>query len=156
MLTDEQKEAVSEIIRETLRTLDIPARVSPEDNLSGTEFNIYTPDSRLLIGQHGANLQALQFLVSAAALRRFPEIERFVIDIDDYRKQREYRLRETAKRTLDQVKKTGQPVTLEPMNAYERRIIHAYLSNEYGIDSESVGRDPNRKIVVKPKEKGDI
>ena len=54
MVTEEQKQGITELLQEILRTMGIEARVSPEDNLNGTEFNIYTPDSRLLIGQRGA------------------------------------------------------------------------------------------------------
>ncbi len=156
MLSDQQKQDISEVLKTMLDGMGIQARISPEDNLNGTEFNIYTPDSRLLIGQHGANLAALQTIVNTIAIRKYPEIERFILDIDDYRKQREYRLRESAKRALQQLKSTGLPVKLEPMNAYERRIVHAYLSTEFGIETESVGKDPNRQIVVKLKEKGGI
>lgn len=156
MVTEEQKQGISELLQAILQTMGIEARVSPEDNLNGTEFNIYTPDSRLLIGQRGANLAALQTLVHSVAYRKFPGIERFSIDIDDYRKQREYRLREIAKRASEQVKKSGKPVRLEAMNPYERRIVHAYLSNEYGIDTTSVGNEPNRQIIISPKQKGEI
>jgi spoIIIJ-associated protein len=156
MVTEEQKQGITELLQAILQTMGIEARVSPEDNLNGTEFNIYTPDSRLLIGQRGANLAALQTLIHSVAYRKFPGIERFSIDIDDYRKQREYRLREIAKRASEQVKKSGRPVRLEAMNPYERRIVHAYLSNEYGIDTTSVGKEPNRKIIISPKQKGEI
>jgi spoIIIJ-associated protein len=156
MVTEEQKQGITELLQAILQTMGIEARVSPEDNLNGTEFNIYTPDSRLLIGQRGANLAALQTLVHSVAYRKFSGIERFSIDIDDYRKQREYRLREIAKRASEQVKKSGRPVRLEAMNPYERRIVHAYLSNEYGIDTTSVGKEPNRKIIISPKQKGEI
>jgi len=156
MITEEQKQDITELLQLLLKSMGIQARVSPEDNLRGTEFNIYTEDSRLLIGQRGANLQALHFLVNAATYKKFPGIERFYIDIDDYRKQREWHLREIAKKALEQVKTTGKPVKLEAMNPYERRIIHAYLSTEYGIDTESIGSEPNRRIVIRPKLKGEI
>jgi spoIIIJ-associated protein len=156
MLSDLQKQELSDILKSMLEKMGIPARVSPEDNLNGTEFNIYTPDSRLLIGQHGANLAALQMVMNTIAFRKYETVERFVLDIDDYRKQREYRLRELAKRALEDLKRTGQPVHFEPMNAYERRVVHAYLSTESGIETESSGTEPNRHIVVKLKEIGAI
>jgi spoIIIJ-associated protein len=155
-IIEEEKQAIVELLQTVLNTMGIEARISPEDNLNGTEFNIYTPDSRLLIGQRGANLAALQTLIHSVTYRRFPGIERFSIDIDDYRKQREYRLREIAKHAAAQVKKNNKPVKLEAMNPYERRIVHAYLSNEYGIDTTSVGKEPNRKIIISPKAKGEI
>jgi spoIIIJ-associated protein len=156
MLSDLQKQELADILKSMLEKMGIPARVSPEDNLNGTEFNIYTPDSRLLIGQYGANLAALQMIMNTIALRKYENVERFILDIDDYRKQREYRLRQLAKRALGELKRTGQPVHFEPMNAYERRIVHAYLSTEYGIETESTGKEPNRRIIVKQKEKGSL
>lgn len=156
MLSDDQKQELTDVLKSMLERMGIPARVSVADNLNGTEFNIYTPDSRLLIGQHGANLAALQWVLTTIAFHKYPEIERFTLDIDDYRKQREYRLREIAKRSLSDLKKTGNPVKLAPMNAYERRIVHAYLSTEFGIETESIGKEPNRSIVIRNKEKGDI
>jgi spoIIIJ-associated protein len=110
----------------------------------------------LLIGQHGANLYSLQIITHAVALKHFGVAERFSIDVDDYRRKREWFLRETAKKALEQVKRSHKPVMLEAMPAYERRVVHAYLSEDFSVETESIGNEPHRRIVIKPKPRGEI
>ncbi len=144
---------ISQIISDILAHMDVQARVSTEQTVNGFSFNISSPDSNLLIGQRGANLQALQTLAHNVAYKKFGLIDRFTVDVDDYKKKREWYLRETAKRALEHMKKTGRPVALEPMPAYDRRVIHAFLSADFDFETESVGEEPNRRIVIKPKSK---
>lgn len=156
MLTEEQNNQIAELIQEIVRRMGVECKVAVEQNIRGNVFNISSVDSKLLIGQRGNNLHALQILVQNIAFRKLQIQDRFTVDVDDYKKKREWFLRETAKRALEQVKRTHQPVTLEPMSPYERRIVHAYLSEDYSVETESVGEDPNRKIVIKPKPRGTI
>src|SRR5579884_2099393 len=127
-----------------------------DEQQSSEIINISTRDSNLLIGQRGANLSALQYLAQAIAYKRLQLPERFMLDVDDYRRKREWYLRETAKKAIEQIRRTHRAVMLEPMPAYERRVIHAYLSEEREVETESVGKEPNRRIVIKPKERGSI
>lgn len=156
MMTEEQNNQIAELIQDLVRRMGVDCQVAIEQNIRGNVFNISSPDSKLLIGQRGNNLQALQILVQHIGFRKYQIIERFTVDVDDYKKKREWFLRETAKRALEEVKRTHQSVTLEPMAPYERRIVHAYLSEDYSVETESVGADPNRKIVIKPKPRGTI
>jgi len=155
-MEQDQAQKIAEFIKETIAKMGIAADVDIEDGLSGKIFNIASPDSNLLIGQHGANLYALQILAHAVGLKHFGVAERFSIDVDDYRRKREWFLRETAKKALEQVKRTHKPVMLEPMPAYERRVVHAYLSEDFSIETESIGNEPNRRIVIRPKARGEI
>ena len=150
--TDHSAE-ISQIIFDALAHMGVQARVSVEQNVNGFTFNISSPDSNLLIGQRGANLAALQTLTHNIAYKRFGMVDRFTIDVDDYKKKREWYLRETAKKALEQMKKTGRSVALEPMAAYDRRVIHAFLSADFDYETESIGEEPNRRIVIKPKSK---
>ena len=136
--------------------MGITARVSVEENIHGFVFNISSPDAKVLIGQKGANLHALQSIIHAVAVKKYGVTQRFTLDVDDYKKKREWYLRETAKKALEHLKKTGRNVLLEPMAAYERRIIHAYLSTNDDIETESVGEEPRRRIMIKKKEKVSI
>ena len=156
MITEEQNNQIAELIREIVAKMGIDCQVAIEQNIQGNVFNIASSDSKLLIGQRGNNLHALQLLAGTIAYRKLQITDRFSVDVDDYKKKREWFLRETAKRALEQVKRTHQPVSLEPMAAYERRIVHAYLSEDYSVETESVGAEPNRKIVIKPKPRGMI
>jgi len=117
-------------------------------------FNIRTRDAQLLIGKQGANLEALQHIVRIMFRKetqddRFP----FAIDIDDYKDQRSLYLKELARKAAQHVRQNKKAVSLEPMAAHERRVIHDYLSLYSDIGSESTGVDPNRKVIIRPKEK---
>lgn len=155
-MTEEQNQQIADLVKNLVERMGISCRVSIEENIKGNVFNIASPDSNLLIGQKGNNLQALQIIANNIAHKNFEVIERFSIDVDDYKKKREWQLREIAKRALEQVKNSRKSVTLEPMMPYERRVIHAFLSEEYDIETESIGAEPNRRIVLKPKARGTI
>lgn len=155
-MTEEQNQQIADLVKNLVEGMGISCRVSIEENIKGNVFNIASPDSNLLIGQKGNNLQALQIIANNIAHKNFEVIERFSIDVDDYKKKREWQLREIAKRALEQVKNSRKSVTLEPMMPYERRVIHAFLSEEYDIETESIGAEPNRRIVLKPKARGTI
>lgn len=102
-----------------------------------------------LIGQRGENMRALQFLVSNALKSQGHEYTRVNVDIADYKKQRAERLGSRAEEWMKQVKESGEPMELKPMNAVDRRTVHK-LAQEYGLISESVGEGRDRHIVLKP------
>lgn len=113
--------------------------------------NIQTKeDSNILIGRHGSNLDALQHLTRLMARHKIQEPTHFILDVNDYKKQRIEFLKELASRVADQVKRNKRVQSLQPMPAYERRIIHLELSSKKGIATESLGREPGRKVIVKP------
>lgn len=105
-----------------------------------------------LIGHHGETLDALQYLTNLAANRREDDesgsYTRITVDIGNYRAKREETLRRLARRTAEKVLKYKRNVTLEPMSAYERRIIHSEVQNIAGVTTNSVGSDNNRRVVV--------
>lgn len=146
-------EKIKEILETILAQFGVEYKVSPEDSLTkGLVFNISSPDSRLLIGKQGANLYALQTIVIALASKQLGEGHRvfFTIDVDDYRKNREWHLKEDIKRAADKVRMTGRPVELEPMPSFERRFAHAWISEHFTeFETESIGADPYRKLVIK-------
>lgn len=102
----------------------------------------------VLIGHHGETLDALQYLVALTCNRADGEYYRITLDCGNYREKREATLEELAKRIVVKVKKTGKSQLLEPMNPYERRIIHAVVSEIPGVFSKSRGEEPNRRIVI--------
>ncbi len=155
-MTDYDKiEKIKKIIIDILASMDIQGTVEFEDSITkGLVFNIFSPDSYLLIGRQGATLHALQILVQALAGKAFSISGQllFTLDVDDYKRKREWYLKETAKQAAQQVKSTGRSLSLEPMPSYERRFIHAYLQeHEPELTTESVGEDPHRKIIMKLK-----
>lgn len=101
-----------------------------------------------MIGHHGENLDALQYLVALACNRIDGEYYRITLDCGNYREKREETLRALATRIAAKVKKTGRSQLLEPMNPYERRIIHSVVSDIEGVYSKSKGEEPNRRVVI--------
>src|ERR1700690_1101642 len=134
-MTDYDKiEIVKNIISELLAALSVPASVEFEESITkGLVFNISSPDSYLLIGRQGVTLHALQILVQALGAKRLirqpadQEPFWFTLDVDDYKRKREWFLKETAKAAFEKAKMTGRAQALEPMANYERRLVHAYL-----------------------------
>lgn len=101
-----------------------------------------------LIGQHGENVRSLQFLTSTALKNNNYAYTRVNVDVADYKKQRADRLRDKAEAWVKQVRDSGQPMDLQPMNAADRRVVHQ-LAAEYGLSSESTGEGRDRHIVLK-------
>ncbi len=102
----------------------------------------------VLIGRRGETLDALQYLSGLVANRLEGDYFRITIDSGNYREKREKTLEQLAKKLSAQVVKTGRNLTLEPMNPYERRIIHATVQNIEGVTSSSIGEEPNRRVVI--------
>ena len=109
-------------------------------------------DAAVLIGHHGDTLDAIQYLANLACARKNSKGERdksrVTIDIEGYRKKREETLRALARRMANKAKRNKRSVMLEPMSAYERRIIHSEIQNIEGVSTNSIGSDNNRKIVI--------
>lgn len=101
-----------------------------------------------LIGYRGKSLNAMQNIMSAIAGKGIENKVRVILDIEGYREKREKTLKDLANKVATTVKKTKKPVKLEPMSAYERKIIHTELQNDKKIDTTSVGEEPHRRIVI--------
>ena len=104
-----------------------------------------------LIGRKGERLSALQHLVNLLLSRRMGEWTRVLVDVEDYRGRRERQLREIANRAADRVEETGRMLQLEPMPELERRWVHLALRERSGIATQSIGEEPNRRVVVIPR-----
>lgn len=119
-----------------------------EDDKYYIYVNIEGEKTNSLIGYRGENLNALQTLLGAISNKNIEEKTRVILDISGYRAKRKKVLEELAEKVSKTVIKTRKKVTLEPMSAYERKIIHSKLQNHPKVTTESVGEEPNRKIVV--------
>ncbi len=114
---------------------------SMDIELSGEEMGV-------LIGKRGQTLDSLQYLVSLVVNKEMEEYIRVKVDTENYRQRRKETLENLAKNIAYKVKKTRRPVSLEPMNPYERRIIHSTLQNDRAISTHSEGDEPFRRVVV--------
>ena len=110
-------------------------------DLSGDEMGV-------LIGKRGQTLDSLQYLVSLVVNKDAEDYIRVKLDTENYRERRKETLENLAKNIAFRVRKTQKPVTLEPMNPYERRIIHSALQNDKYCETHSEGEEPNRKVIV--------
>lgn len=115
-------------------------------------YNIITSTSSVLIGKNGRTIEALQILALQMISTKYNTFYRFTVDVNDYKQKRKQRLEKLAKYTAKDVAKSKQAVSLEPMNSYERRIIHNALTNSTDVITISEGEDPNRYVIIKPKE----
>jgi spoIIIJ-associated protein len=128
--------------------MGVDAEVALDDSPRHEGVEVLGPDLGALIGRGGENLVALQQITSAITSRRVGRTVHIPLDIEGYRRRREDQLREIARRVASRVKASGQAVTLEPMLAYERRIVHLAVQDTPGVKTESVGVDPNRRVVI--------
>lgn len=109
-------------------------------------------DLSMLIGRHAETLNAFQYVASLIVGKETRQFVQLVVDVEGYRARREKQLRQMAQRSADQALKMGRRVTLEPMSAAERRIIHVELQGHPAVTTESVGEEPRRKVTIVPKE----
>lgn len=147
-------EAARNFVQTLINDLCLDAEVVIHDDGNGEALMELTGSGAgLLIGHHGDTLDALQYLVNLAANKKESDERKYTrisVDIENYREKREQTLRALADRMAQKVKKTGRSVTLDPMNAYERRIIHAQVQGIEGVSTNSVGSDSNRRVVIYP------
>ena len=140
-------------VKQLLGDMGIEAEVSMEDGEDGVKkISVCGEDAAVLIGHHGDTLDSLQYLANLAANKRVDgKKEAYVkinVDVEGYRAKREETLRALARRMAAKVQKYKKSVMLEPMNPYERRIIHSEIQNIEGVSTNSIGSENNRKIVI--------
>ena len=150
-------------VRNLLSDMEIDAMVSVTTDFKAKRdrvIQITGEQAGVLIGHHGETLEALQYLVNLAACRQEEKngdgeegsMNRYTVDIENYRYRREQTLKRLAHRMADRALRTHRNVTLEPMNPYERRIIHAEVQNIAGVTTSSTGSEGNRRVVIYPGE----
>ncbi len=114
------------------------------------EINVTAANTYSVIGKHGVMLDAIQTLAGAVANTGREDYKRVVVDCENYRENRENTLNKLAENLAQKAIRLGKKLQLEPMNPYERRIIHAALSEREGVSTQSEGKEPNRYIVIIP------
>lgn len=118
-------------------------------------YTIFSDNDSLLIGKNGKNLNSLSLIVREHLSKILGENYRFIIDVSDYKQKNDLRLERLAKKIAREVKLSKVEVKLDPMNSYERRIIHNTLTKNKFVTTLSEGEEPNRAVVIKPKEESD-
>ena len=153
---EEQAEIAADFLEDLLERMEIDAVVETnfEDGSMYVDVLGEAPDDddmALLIGRHGQTLDALQEVTRAAVGRRSGDRCRVMVDVEDYRKRQRDRLISRASGLARQVQRTGRERELEPMNPYERKIVHDAVAPIAGVQSSSRGEEPDRRVVIAPK-----
>jgi len=143
-----------ELLEGILRKMTFECRISVQEAPEKIILNIEGEGSSLLIGKHGQNLDAIQYILNKAVNKSDGERKMIMVDSEAYRKKREASLLQLAEKVREKVRKTNKPVSLGNMNAHDRRIIHLALQEDSTLMTKSRGEGEYRKIVILPAKKG--
>ncbi len=148
-------EKVETLLKDIFTKMDIVSNftIVKKENLVSIDINdINSTDMGIIIGKRGNTLDALQYILSLNLNKDREDYIRVLVDVKGYRGKREKTLKQLAHNMAKKAKRTKKPVKLEPMNPYERRIIHSALQKTEGIITSSEGEDPYRRVVIQEKE----
>jgi spoIIIJ-associated protein len=153
-------ETAKSILEKLLSLMDLPGTVTPSDeftvidengNASSLGLNILGEDLGILIGRRGQTMVSLQYIIRLIMTHKMQVKMPIILDIEGYKQRRCEGLRALAERLAEQVKTRRLPFTMEPMPAFERRVIHVALADHPDVVTESTGIGESRKVVISPK-----
>jgi spoIIIJ-associated protein len=144
-------DGAKEIVDQLLTRMGIRCQVSSRATPEAIVVDVSGRDLGVLIGWRGETLRALQTMTNLLASRKLGPDQRVIVDVERYRQRREHTVREIAYRAARQVKVTGDPITLDAMQPFERRAIHLALEADPDVTTISIGEEPDRRVVVGPK-----
>lgn len=148
-ITEESKNAVEAFLADTLKAMGMEVEITSSIEEDGSlSVNMNGENMGILIGKRGQTLDSLQYLANRVANKHQDGFVRVKLDTENYRARREETLKHLAKNIAHKVKRNRRPVSLEPMNPYERRIIHSALQSDPYVSTHSEGEEPYRKVVV--------
>ena len=145
---NEEADLAADFVEGLLDILELPGDIEIEVDESQAFVNVVEVGSGLLIGRRGATLEALQELVRAATQRQIERRSHVRIDIEGYRQRQLEKMKDRCRDGIAQVRETGEPYRLEPMDAYERKVMHDLVGKTGGVTSASEGVEPRRRVVV--------
>ena len=147
-------EAARAFLREVIAAMELASDVDVERTEDGAwRLEVVGDDAGEILGRYGDTLNALQYLVTLVAQRRSGEHLRLVLDADGYRDRRQAALTELARELAAEVEKAGQEAELDPLSAFERRIIHNALLDHAGVVTYSEGDEPERRVIIAPRQR---
>ena len=148
----EIEEIVGKILNNLINSTGLDADVYVRDQMEegSIVFELEGQDSGLLIGRRGETLSSLEYLVRLMASKTLDKRANIMIDVEDYKLRRKEKLENIAKKTAEKVSKTGKRISLEPMSAADRRIVHMTLAESKNVSTQSRGEGMHRKVVINP------
>jgi len=138
------------VLEELLRLMELQGSVEVLMGTEAAKLNVVGTDLGVLIGRRGEKLASLQHIVNLIVARREGQLNRIMVDVENYRGRREDQLRDVADRAAQRVSQSGKIIQLEAMPAMERRIVHLALAEHATVRTQSVGVEPNRRVVILP------
>ncbi len=144
-------ETLRDFVYNVVRLMGIEAGVSASDNGDAVKANISGDDLGLLIGRHGATIDALQYIAAIVVNGDRRERRQVIVDAEGYRERRELALKSLAEHSAQKVAREGASITLKPMTAAERKVIHLHLKDSTRVETMSEGNEPFRAVVISPK-----
>lgn len=148
----EVKEYLKKQIKSLLKDMGFDVEIEITVNNDTPTYRLYSTNDALLIGKDGKNLKALTTVVNAILTKEINTNYRFLIDVSDYKEKNDRRIERLAKKLAREVKETKVEVKMDSMNSYQRRLVHNILNNNKYVYTESVGVEPNRCVVIKPRD----
>lgn len=149
---DDVIEYIKEYIKELIHNMGLTCNLEVKKRENGINITVISDNNSILIGKNGRTLEAISLVIKQMVYNEIGEYFPFVLDIGEYKVAREHKLESLAKKTAREVATSKIAAKLDPMNSYERRIIHSILANHRKVTTESEGEEPNRYVVIKPKE----
>ena len=150
--TNEIVDYLKESVNKILNLMNIEANLEVRKKENNIDIKIFSNNNSILIGKDGKNLESLQNILRQILISNVDSDYRINLDVENYREKKISNLERTAKRIAREVKITKVEAKLDPMNSYERRIVQNALTNNKYVYTESTGTEPNRYVVIKPKE----
>ena len=149
---DDVVEHIKELIKGITSDMGLNINMEVKKREESLNITIYADNNAILIGKNAKTLDALNTIIRQSVAKEIGENYKFILDVSEYKQKREWNLEKMAKQIAREVAKTKVEAKLDPMNSYERRIIHNTLTNNKKVYTESTGEEPNRCVVIKPKE----
>lgn len=152
-ISEQHIASAKQILGEILEAMGFEEYTVYEDQLESRQILAVAAENQaILIGRKGESLAAFQILFNAILKHRDPSAPFITIDIAGYKKERIEKVMRIAEDTAQKVRNYGREQEMKPMNAFERRIVHMVLAQIPELETESVGKDPNRKVIIRPKQ----
>lgn len=143
-------DVATDFLENIFKVMDLKVTIVAELKEQNLDIELSGPSMGVLIGKRGQTLDSLQYLVSLVVNKESDKYVRVKLDTENYRERRKETLENLAKNLSYKVRKTNKKFSLEPMNPYERRIIHSTLQNDKYVETHSEGEEPYRKVVITP------
>jgi len=146
---EKETRQIKKIVSELLSKMTFESEISVKTDGSVFYVNIETEEPSFLIGKGGETLKALEYLLRQMINKKAGELLYTVVDVAEYRAKKKNIIIQIAERYIESAKKTGRAQVLPIMNSFERHIVHSLISEEKGLESESIGEEPNRRVVIR-------